>query len=73
MADPVQTVTTPAPKAAQSAVAAGAAAAAQTVVTNVKADVKAEGAHRPWVLVAAGLVAGVVVTLLAVNFLHILF
>lgn len=60
MADPVQTVTTPLAKAA-------AEAAASTVVKTLKADVKAKGASKPWVLVACSFAAGV----LADHLLHI--
>lgn len=70
MADPV-TVTTPAAAAAKSALAAGATAAAQTVVKNVKSDVKAEGASRPWVLVACSFAAGALALFLAQHFLHL--
>lgn len=69
MADPV-TVSTP---ASQSAIAAGANAVAQKVVSSAKADVKAVGARRPWVLVACSMAAGAIVAELAGHYLHVSF
>lgn len=65
MADPIQSVTTPVAKAV-------ADAAASAVVKNVKADVKAEGASRPWVLVGCSFVAGAIALFLAEHFLHLI-
>jgi hypothetical protein len=64
MADPIATVTTPVAKAV-------ADAAASAVVKNVKADVKAEGVSRPWVLVACSFAAGAAALFLAQHFLHL--
>ena len=73
MSDPVQTVTTPAPSAAKAALAAAASAATQTVVKNVKSDVKSVGVARPWVLLGGGGGIGAIAALLIEHFIRSIF